>query len=226
MTVRPSAEPPARTATVVLPARDEEAALPGVLSRVPAGYEALVVDNASTDTTATVAGEHGARVVTEPRAGYGAAVHAGLVAARTDVVCFLDADGSVDPALLPALVALLPGRDLVVGRRRPVSAAAWSRHARLANRLLAARVRRCTGIPVHDLAPVRVARRRDLLDLGVRDRRSGYPLELLVRAGRAGWRVREVDVIYAPRAAGTRSKVTGSVFGTLRAVRDMAAVLP
>jgi glycosyltransferase involved in cell wall biosynthesis len=212
--------------TVVLPARDEEAALPRVLHRVPAGYTALVVDNGSRDATADVARDHGARVVAEPRPGYGAAVHAGLLAARAGVVCFMDADGSVDPAVLPAMVSLLAEHDLVVGRRRPVGAGAWAAHARLANRLLAARVRRRVGVPVHDLGPVRVVRRADLLDLGVRDRRFGYPLELLVRAGRAGWRVREVDVAYAPRTDGTRSKVTGSAVGTLRTMRDMAAVLP
>jgi hypothetical protein len=78
---------------------------------------------------------------------------------------------------------------------------------------------------VHDIGPMRAARRADLLGLGLRDRRFGYPLELLVAAGRAGWRVVEVDVAYRPRAAGTRSKVTGTVRGTARAIRDMGAVL-
>ena len=72
---------------------------------------------------------------------------------------------------------------------------------------------------------MRAARRADLLALDLRDRRFGYPLELLVAAARAGWRVVEVDVDYHPRAAGTRSKVTGTVRGTARAVRDMSAVL-
>ncbi|MEU4425770.1 glycosyltransferase, partial [Actinoplanes sp. NPDC024001] len=102
---------------------------------------------------------------------------------------------------------------------------AWPPHARLGNAVLARRIRRETGLPVHDIAPIRAARRSDLLALDLRDRRFGYPLELLLGAARAGWRVREVDVAYRPRAAGTRSKVTGTVRGTLRAIHDMRAVL-
>lgn len=226
--------------TVVLPARDEAGALPGVLERMPDDYEVVVVDNASTDDTAGVAQRLGARVVHEATAGYGAAVHAGLLAARTDIVCFIDADGSVDPGQLPAMVSLLgvgePSRreagppaegrvDLVVGRRRPTGRGAWPWHARVGNAVLAARLRQRTGIPVHDLGSVRVTRRIDLLELGVEDRRFGYPIELLVRAARAGWQVREVDVTYAPRTAGN-SKVTGSIAGTARALRDFAAAMP
>jgi len=207
---------------------------------MPAGYDVVVVDNASTDDTAVVADRLGARVVHEAAAGYGAAVHAGLLAARTDIVCFLDADGSVDPGQLPAMVALLRGGeasgrslgpptegrlDLVVGRRRPTGRGAWPWHARAGNAVLAARLRQRTGIPVHDLGSVRVTRRIDLLELGVEDRRFGYPIELLVRAARAGWQVREVDVTYAPRTAGN-SKVTGSIAGTARALRDFAAAMP
>lgn len=202
---------------------------------MPSGYEVLVVDNSSTDDTAAVARQLGADVVYEPSPGYGAAVHTGALAARTGIVCFIDADGSVDPGHLPAMVALLEGRDsdadsvgerldLVVGRRRPTVRSAWPWHARCGNALLAARLRRRTGLPIHDLASVRVTRRRSLLDLGVQNRRFGYPIELLVRAAGAGWRVREVDVDYAPRTAG-RSKVTGSVLGTAKALRDFAAAM-
>ena len=234
--------PTAPSVTVVLPARDEAGALPGVLQRIPAGYEVVVVDNASTDDTAAVAQRLGARVVHEAIPGYGAAVHAGLLAASTDIVCFLDADGSVDPGQLPAMVALIEGSqspaettsmtqnptggyDLVVGRRRPVGKGAWPWHARFGNAVLAARLRRRTGIPVHDLGSVRVTRRIALLELGIEDRRFGYPIELLVRAAGAGWQVREVDVTYAMRTAG-RSKVTGSISGTARALRDFAAAMP
>lgn len=226
--------------TVVLPARDEAGALPDVLRRIPAAYEVVVVDNASTDDTAAVAERLGALVVYEATPGYGAAVHTGLLAALSEVVCFMDSDGSVDPGELPAMVALLDrdalsgessvsradGRvDLVVGRRRPTGKGAWPWHARAGNAVFAARLRRRTGIPVHDLGSVRVTRRIPLLELGVEDRRFGYPIELLVRAARAGWQVREVDVHYAPRSAG-RSKVTGSISGTARALRDFAAAMP
>jgi glycosyltransferase involved in cell wall biosynthesis len=210
---------------VVLPCLDEAAALPGVLAALPPGYRAIVVDNGSTDGSPEVAAAHGARVVREPRRGYGAAVHAGLEAATADVVCFLDADGSLDPAQLPALVAPVRAgaADLAVGRRVPVRGA-WPWHARAGNAVLAGLLRR-RGVPVHDIGPARAAHRHALLDLGITDRAFGYPLELLLRAGAAGWRIAELPVAYRPRATGTRSKVSGSVRGTLRAARDMAAVL-
>jgi glycosyltransferase involved in cell wall biosynthesis len=210
---------------VVLPCLDEAAALPGVLAALPPGYRAIVVDNGSTDGSPEVAAAHGATVVHEPRRGYGAAVHRGLEAATADVVCFLDADGSLDAAALPALVApvLAGAADLAAGRRIPARGA-WPWHARAGNAVLAALLRR-RGVAVHDIAPMRAARRTALLDLGIRDRAFGYPLELLLRAGAAGWRILELPVAYRPRAAGTRSKVSGSVRGTLRAARDMAGVL-
>jgi glycosyltransferase involved in cell wall biosynthesis len=214
------------TIDVVLPCLDEAAALPGVLAGLPSGYRPLVVDNGSTDGSAEIAAAHGARVLREPRRGYGAAVHTGLLAAETDLVGVLDADGSFDPGELPRLVAAVHdgGADLAVGRRRPVSAAAWPWHARAGNALVAALLRR-RGVPVYDVSPIRVTRRAALLRLGVTDRAFGYPLELLLRAAAADWRIVELDVAYAPRAAGTRSKVSGSVRGTYRASRDFAAVL-
>lgn len=211
------------TVDIVLPCLDEAEALPGVLAAMPAGYRVLVVDNGSTDDTVAVAAACGATVVSEPRRGYGAAVHAGLLAATADLVGVLDADGSLPPQALPQLVAeAANGTDLAVGRRIP-QAGAWPWHARTGNIVLAA-VLRHQGLPVHDIAPIRVGRRQALLDLGVTDRACGYPLELLLRAGAAGWRVREFDVEYRPRAGG-RSKVSGSVRGTVRAARDMAAAM-
>jgi glycosyltransferase involved in cell wall biosynthesis len=212
---------------VVLPCLDEAPALPGVLRRLPPGYRAIVVDNGSTDGSAEVAAAHGAVVVYEPRRGFGAAAHAGLLAAGTDVVCFADADGSLDLADLPLVAEPVRGgaADLVLGRRRPTTRAAWPLHGRAGNAVLAYRLRRRVGVPVHDLGPMRAARRAALLGLDLRERRFGYPLEMVVRAAAAGWRIVEVDVAYAPRAAGTRSKVTGTVRGTARAVRDMSRVL-
>jgi len=209
---------------VVLPCLDEAAALPAVLGSLPPGYHAIVVDNGSVDGSPEVAAAHGAQVVHEPRRGYGAAVHAGLLAAKSRLVAFADADGSMSLAELPAMAALLTDADLVVGRRVPVSAGVWPWHARAGNAVIAALLRR-RGLDVHDIAPLRVCRREALLALDVQDRAFGYPLELLVRAAAAGWRVHEVDVTYGPRAAGTRSKVSGSVRGTMRAARDMAGVL-
>ncbi len=210
---------------VVLPCLDEAAALPGVLAALPAGYRAIVVDNGSRDGSPEIAAAHGATVVRESRRGYGAAVHTGLEHCTSDVVCFLDADGSLDPAELPRLVSMLGGDvDLAVGRRRPVARGVWPWHAQLGNIALSALLRR-RGLAVRDIAPARAVHRMALLDLGVRDRAFGYPLELLLRARTAGWRVAEVDVAYRARTAGTHSKVSGSLRGTLRAARDMGRVL-
>jgi glycosyltransferase involved in cell wall biosynthesis len=206
--------------TVVLPCLNEASSLPGVLAAIPDGYRPLVVDNNSTDDTAMVARRHGAEVVVEPCPGYGSAVHAGVVAATTPVVAVLDADGSLDPRDLPGLVAHLDaGADMVIGRRRPVPGLRWPWHARVGTAAVCWRLRRRHGLAVHDIAPMRVARRDALLGLGVTDRRSGYPLELLVRAADAGWRVVERDVGYGPRTGG-ESKVSGSLRGSLVAAVD------
>jgi glycosyltransferase involved in cell wall biosynthesis len=204
---------------VILPVLDEREALPWVLSRLPAGYEPIVVDNGSTDGSGAFAERLGAEVVHEPRPGFGAACFAGLRAARADVVAFMDCDASLDPRDLPRLTDLVGAADLVLGARR----GAAPLHARVANRALAFELRRRTGARLTDLGPMRAARREALLDLGIRDRRFGWPLEMVLRAAAAGWEIREVDVRYLPRAG--RSKVTGTVRGTLRAVHDMAAVL-
>ena len=210
--------------TVVLPCLNEEESLPGVLAALPAGYRALVVDNNSTDETAAVATRLGARVVAEPRAGYGSAVHAGVLAVTTPIVAVIDADGSMDPGDLPRLVAALDGADLVTGRRRPVPGLHWPWVARVGTVVMSWRLRTRHGLPVHDIAPMRVARRDALLDLGVADRRSGYPLELLVRAAAAGWRVVELDVSYGPRTGG-KSKVSGSLRGSITAILDFWKVI-
>jgi glycosyltransferase involved in cell wall biosynthesis len=211
--------------TVVIPCRDEAGSLPGVLAAVPTGYQILVVDNGSTDGTAQVARDHGAHVVSESTPGYGAAVHAGVEAAPPSIVCVLDGDGSLDPGQLPVLVDLVrAGADLAVGRRRPTGRSGWPLHARLGNAVVAARLRQKFGLPVHDIGAVRAVRRETLLGLGVLDQRSGYPLELLVRAGRAGLRIEERDVTYRPRTAG-RSKVSGSVWGSAVATWDFLKVL-
>ncbi|WP_223167567.1 glycosyltransferase family 2 protein [Nonomuraea sp. SYSU D8015] len=208
---------------VVLPCLDEAEALPWVLDRMPAGYRPIVVDNGSTDGSDQLAAARGALVVREPRRGFGAACHAGLLAASSEIVCFMDADASLDPGQLPLLTTRLGEADLVLGRRVATAAGAWPVHARLGNAVLARRLRRAAGVPVRDLGPMRACRRAALLGLELADRRFGYPLEMVLRAAAAGWRVAEVDVRYYPRAG--RSKVTGTVRGTLRAIKDMRAVL-
>lgn len=219
-------EPPAPPVVdVVLPTLDEALALPAVLAGLPPRYRAIVVDNGSTDGSGAIAHALGATVVHEPRRGFGAACAAGLAAATADVVAFCDADGSLHLGDLPLVCApVLAGTaDLVLGARRPTSSRAWPAHARLANRYLARRLRRSTGAALTDLGPMRAGRRAALLDLDVRDRRFGWPLEQVLRAAGAGWRITEVEVPYEARTG--RSKVTGTVRGTARAIRDMSRVL-
>ena len=213
---------------LVVPCRDEAAALPGVLGQVPDGIRVIVVDNGSSDGTAEVARSLGALVVEESRPGYGAAVHAGVEAATAEFVGVIDGDASMDPReILPLLAEVRSGAaTMATGRRRPTERGVWPWHARAGNALVLAWLRRRTGLGVHDIAPMRVCRRQDLLDLGVQDRRFGYPVELLARAQQAGWVITEHDISYRPRAAGTKSKVSGSVKGTVRAARDFARVLP
>ncbi len=203
---------------VVLPVLDEAGAIPWVLGRMPAGYRPIVVDNGSADGSAEVAVAHGALVVGESRRGFGAACFAGLTAATSDVVCFMDCDASLDPCDLPLVSDPVAAgeADLVLGARR---GGAMAPHARLANRYLARRVAAYTGASISDIGPMRAARRDALLGLGLIDRRSGWPLEMVLRAGRAGWRITERPVPYRPRTG--RSKVTGTVSGTVRAVLDM-----
>ena len=212
---------------VVIPVLDEALALPPLLAAMPAGYTAIVVDNGSTDGSGDVARRAGGRVVVEPVRGFGSACWAGLLAADCPdgVVCFMDGDGSLDPADLPRVAGpVLDGRsDLVLGARRPTQSGAWPLHARVANRVLVAEIRRRTGLRLSDLGPMRAARRETLLEVGLKDRRFGWPLEMVLRVAEAGRRVTEVDVPYSPRHG--RSKVTGTVRGTVRTVRDMRRVL-
>lgn len=210
---------------VVLPVLDEREALARVLSGLPSGYQAIVVDNGSTDGSGDLARSLGATVIEESRRGFGAACFAGLSASTAPVVAFCDADGSFDLRQLPLVTGpvMSGAADMVLGARCTTSWGAWPAHARLANKVLAFELRRRTGLLLTDLGPMRAARREGLLSLGLTDRRSGWPLEMVLKAVAAGWHLDEVDVEYAPRVG--RSKVTGTVLGTARAVKDMAAAL-
>lgn len=212
---------------VILPVLDEAWALPALLAALPAGYRAVVVDNGSTDGSADIAAAAGAEVVTEPVRGFGSACWSGLLASRPDdgVVCFMDADGSFDPAELPQVAdpVLAGTHDLVLGRRHAASRAAWPPHVRVANRAVCAMLAARSGLRLEDLGPMRAARREALIGLGLQDRRSGWPLEMAAAAAAAGWRITERPVGYRARTG--RSKVTGTVRGTLGAVRDMGTLL-
>ena len=209
---------------VILPVLNEAEALPWVLERMPEGYRAVVADNGSDDGSGEVARKLGATVVREEQRGFGAACYAGLTAASADVVCFMDCDGSLDPRQLPRVAdpVIAGDRDLMLGARL-AERGAWPVHARVANRVLALELRRRSGIRLADLGPMRAARREELLALDIRDRRFGWPLEMVLLAARADWRIDEAPVDY--RARSGRSKVTGTVRGTARTVRDMTKAL-
>ena len=208
---------------VILPVLDEAAAIPGVLGAFPDGYRPIVVDNGSSDGSDEIAVHLGAEVVDEPRRGFGAACFAGLTAATSDVVCFMDCDGSLDPGELGRVSGpvVAGSADLVLGTRI-AEAGAWPLHARIANRALGLMVRRRAG-RLTDIGPMRAARREALLGLGLRDRRFGWPLEMVLRAADAGWRIEEVPVSYRRREG--RSKVTGTVRGTARTIADMTKAM-
>ena len=210
---------------VILPCLNEAGALAAVLTQIPPGYRAIVVDNGSTDRSVEIATLHGATVVHAAQRGYGAAVHAGLLAASAPIVAFCDADGSFDMRQLGRVVGpvALGDADIVFGRRVTLTRSAWPLHARIANNVLLWFVRNRMDVQLRDLGPMRAARREQLLELDLHDRRSGYPLELLLRARRAGWRIAEVPVDYLPRVG--RSKVTGTVRGTVHAITDMLRML-
>jgi glycosyltransferase involved in cell wall biosynthesis len=210
---------------VILPVLNEAEAIPLVLAAFPSGYEPLVGDNGSSDRSGEIASQLGAKVVHEPRHGFGAACFAGLTAARSQLVCFMDCDGSLDPGELHRVVGPVLAGDaqLCLGARVPESGA-WPLHARVGNRLIAAELRRRSGSPVTDIGPMRCANREGLLSLGLRDRAFGWPLEMVLAASAAGWTVAEAQVSYRPRVGG-QSKVSGSLRGTLRATRDMARLL-
>jgi len=209
---------------VILPVLDEALALPWVLERMPADARPIVVDNGSTDGSADIARALGATVVTETTRGFGAACFAGLEAADHDVVSFMDCDASLDPGDLWRVAG--PVRedraDLMLGRRI-AEPGAWPVHARWGNRLIAAAIGRRLGLRLGDLGPMRAMRREAVLELELRDRRFGWPFEMVLAAGAAGWRIAETPVPCRARA-GT-SKVTGTVRGTGRALRDLARVM-
>jgi len=210
---------------VILPVLDEAESLPLVLAAFPAGYEPLVVDNGSTDGSAEIARRLGAHVISEPHRGFGSACFAGLAAARTDLVCFMDADGSLDPLELAKVSdPVSSGEVMLCLGARDAEPGAWPLHARLANRLIALELRRRTNASLSDLGPMRCAPRERLLALGLRDRAFAWPLEMVLCAAAAGWTIGETPITYRRRAGG-RSKVTGTARGTYRAMRDMSRAL-
>jgi glycosyltransferase involved in cell wall biosynthesis len=213
---------PAPRISVVIPALNEESSLPLVLqSIVRFGlHEIVVVDNGSTDRTAEVARSAGARVIREPRRGYGSACLAGIAALdRPDMVVFLDADHSDDPADLAAVLApIAEGRaDLVIGSRvlGTREPGALLPQAIIGNWIATRLIAVLWGVRFTDLGPFRAIRADALARLDMRDRDFGWTVEMQVKAARAGLRCVEVPVAYRKRIG--RSKITGTFTGTLRA---------
>lgn len=209
------------TVGVIIPALNEERALPAVLAELPAGVdEVLVVDNGSTDRTAQVAKECGVRVVTEPQRGYGAACLKGLSQiGQHDVIAFLDGDHSDYPEELPRLVQPIAAgeADFVLGSRLVGTRerGAMPSQSIWGNRLACFLLRVLFGVRYTDLGPFRAIRREALERLGMCDRNFGWTVEMQIKAARAGLRIREVPVRYRRRVG--VSKISGTVLGTFKA---------
>ncbi|MGD8965993.1 MAG: glycosyltransferase family 2 protein [Anaerolineae bacterium] len=208
--------------SVVIPALDEEESIGQVLTAIPRDEitEIIVVDGGSTDHTAAIAQAAGARVIHQPRRGYGRACALGVAAASGSVVLFLDADGADDPRQIPILLApILAGEaDLVLGSRLAGKMApdAMPWHQRVGNRLAARLIHWLYGLPLTDLSPFRATGRESLLALGLEEMTHGWPTEMIVKAARGGWRIVEIPVHYRRRLGG-RSKISGTVRGTVLA---------
>jgi glycosyltransferase involved in cell wall biosynthesis len=218
---------------VLIPALNEEEALPGVLGALHgAGLDrVVVVDNGSTDGTARVARDGGAEVVSQPERGYGAACLAGiqhLAAERPpDILVFMDGDQSDDPAAISLLLEPIErGRaDFVVGVRSGAdSSSAVPLHARLGNRLVGAGAMLLHGLRFRDLGPFRAIRFEVLRALDMDDRNWGWTLQMQLRAHRMGVPTAEVPVPHRPRGGG-RSKVSGNLVGSVRAGGKMLYTL-
>jgi glycosyltransferase involved in cell wall biosynthesis len=211
------------TISVIIPALNEAGCI-GELVKDTLSQpvdQVVVVDNGSTDDTARIAEVNGARVVREPRRGYGYACAAGAAAAgRVDVLVFMDGDYSFLPAELPVLLAPLQAgqADLVLGSRvlGGIAPGAMPPHQRLGNWLVARLMRRLYGLALSDMGPYRAARRELLAALQMREMTYGWPVEMIVKAARRRARIVEVPVSYHPRRAG-RSKVSGTLTGSLLA---------
>jgi glycosyltransferase involved in cell wall biosynthesis len=208
--------------SIIIPALNEAASIETVLAAIPqdGSFETLVVDGGSSDGTPRIAESAGARVIFELRRGYGQACASGLAAARGEIVAFLDADGADDPRYLPVLIQPLQAgqAQMVLGSRLAgrIEPGAMPWHQYFGNWLSAQLIRRLYNLPVTDLSPFRAVLRADLLALEMQEMTYGWPTEMITKAARSGWRIREIPVSYHPRLGG-KSKISGTVKGSLLA---------
>jgi glycosyltransferase involved in cell wall biosynthesis len=209
--------------TVIIPVLNEEDSIAAVLGDIPPELEAevVVVDNGCTDQTIPLARSRGARIEVADQRGYGAACYAGTLAARGDILVYLDGDYSDYPDDMTKLVApIMAGQaDLVLGSRLArgnLPREAMPFQQRFGNWLTARLLRWLYNIPVTDLGPFRAIGKEALLSLDMQEMTFGWPTEMMVKAARAGLRLEEVPVRYRPRLGG-KSKISGTLRGTILA---------
>jgi glycosyltransferase involved in cell wall biosynthesis len=208
--------------SVIIPALNEAESIAEVLAGIPSGsdIEVLVVDGGSRDGTPAIAKAAGARVLHEPRRGYGQACASGLAAAQGEIVVFMDGDGADDPAEIGKLVIPIVDHnmELVLGSRLrgKIIPGAMPWHQRTGNWLSARLIRLLYGLPLTDLSPFRAVLRKKLLKLDMREMTYGWPTEMIAKAARGGWRVQEIPVSYYPRLGG-KSKISGTWKGSFLA---------
>ena len=219
----------AEKVAIVIPALNEEAALHQLLAELPQDFAQwiVVVDNGSKDATATVAQKSGAIVITEPIRGYGRACLKGFKAACSlgaEIVIFMDGDGSDDPTDLPMMLRpISEGKaDFVIGSRVSILAERGSvpAQARLGYWLVSRMIRLLYGVRLHDIGSFRVVRRSLLETIAMREMTYGWPVEMLVKAARAHYRILELPIHYRYRSHG-RSKVAGTINGSIKAAYYM-----
>lgn len=208
--------------SVVIPAINEEVGIRQVLAAIPYEFisEVIIVDGGSIDETPNVARSAGARVIDEPRPGYGRACATGVSNATGEIVIFMDADGADDPRLIPLLLSPIHhgGADLVLGSRiaGKIKPGAMPWHQQFGNRLSAWSIRWLYRLPITDLSPFRAIIRQKLLDLDMREMTYGWPTEMIVKAARRGLSIEEIPIDYYPRVGG-KSKISGTLRGTVLA---------